>query len=737
MLTRIPTVLSRLRQRQEATDNKFGTFAGVFTPTVLTILGAIMYLRLGQVVGNAGLVGSLIIIVLAHIITICTGLAVSSIVTNTRVGAGGAFAIIAKSLGIEVGGAVGVPLYLAQGISVALYILAFSEGWIRIFPTHPALWVAIIAYFIVFAVAFISTQFAFRVQYVILAIVAFSLFSVLLASFPMAGRPGFTQTPVLWGDFPTWNFWETFAIFFPAVTGIMAGISMSGTLRDARESIPKGTMSAIGITMIIYLLLVYWLTRVGSPEELVQNATIMVDKAFWGWAILAGILGATFSSALGSIVAAPRVMQALAMNRLVPFANLFVQETAAGEPRPAMLATGSIGFVVLLLAIAGGGLNAVASVITMFFLITYCMLNVVVLIEQMLNMLSFRPLFSVPRYVPLIGLIGCLFVMFLIDPVFSLVAIVLVLAFYFFLARSKLQGDGNDVRSGLFITLAGWAANKASHMPSAPERAWKPSLLVPLDKVSTLTGSYRFLWALTAPQGAVHAVGIYPPGQEQQLKGLEQLADGLAQDGIQTHVTFLEDAQFVQGVRGATQVLRRIFFRPNLLFLTLRPDSDLAELQALVEKTAAYEMGMVILARHPIIELGREQLLNLWVSFYPTWQEQTNITNMHLAILLTYQLARNWEGQITICTAVATEAEQAQAQVFVQEVISIARLPKGTKRWVVVAPFEEALQHAPDADINILGLPPQVDFVALQRQVALIDTSCVFVRNSGEESALA
>ena len=215
MLTRIPTVLSRLRQRQEATDNKFGTFAGVFTPTVLTILGAIMYLRLGQVVGNAGLVGSLIIIVLAHIITICTGLAVSSIVTNTRVGAGGAFAIIAKSLGIEVGGAVGVPLYLAQGISVALYILAFSEGWIRIFPTHPALWVAIIAYFIVFAVAFISTQFAFRVQYVILAIVAFSLFSVLLASFPMAGRPGFTQTPVLWGDFPTWNFWETFAIFFP------------------------------------------------------------------------------------------------------------------------------------------------------------------------------------------------------------------------------------------------------------------------------------------------------------------------------------------------------------------------------------------------------------------------------------------------------------------------------------------------------------------------------------------
>ena len=102
-------------------ENKFGTFAGVFTPTVLTILGAIMYLRLGQVVGNAGLLGTILIILLAHVITVSTGLAVSSVVTNTRVGAGGAFAIIAQSLGLEVGGSVGIPLFIAQGISVALY----------------------------------------------------------------------------------------------------------------------------------------------------------------------------------------------------------------------------------------------------------------------------------------------------------------------------------------------------------------------------------------------------------------------------------------------------------------------------------------------------------------------------------------------------------------------------------------------------------------------------------------
>jgi hypothetical protein len=157
MLEKVQAGLDELQQRTSGpepeieTQQKFGTFAGVFTPTLLTILGAIMYLRLGQVVGNAGLLGAVLIIVLAHVITITTALSVSSISTNTRVGAGGAFAIISKALGLEVGGAVGVPLFLAQGISVSLYVLAFGEGWLRIFPTHSYFLVCLIAFLLVFA----------------------------------------------------------------------------------------------------------------------------------------------------------------------------------------------------------------------------------------------------------------------------------------------------------------------------------------------------------------------------------------------------------------------------------------------------------------------------------------------------------------------------------------------------------------------------------------------------------
>ncbi|KAA3665132.1 MAG: Na-K-Cl cotransporter, partial [Chloroflexi bacterium] len=499
--------LSLFSRNGVAVENgrKFGTFGGVFTPTVLTILGVIMYLRTGQVVGNAGLGGAILIILLAHVITVSTGLAVSSVATNIRVGAGGAFSIISQSLGLEVGGGIGIPLYLAQSVSVALYILGFSIAWQGVFPSHNEKIIAIIAFFCVFGIAYISAQFAARIQYLILALVAFSLVSVFLGSFPIGEQVGFTEAPQLWGNFQLWSFWETFAIFFPAVTGIMVGISLSGSLQSPRKSLPIGTMSAIGLTLIVYLLLTFWLSRVATPEELRDNELIMVGKAYWGWAILAGTLGATFSSALGSIVAAPRVMQALAVYGLLPYSNKLAEVGNDGEPRTAMLATGGISLLTLIFAWLSGGFDAVAPLITMFFLITYGMLNVVVLIEQTLAMVSFRPTFRIPRIVPLIGTVGCLFVMFLINPMFSLVAAVLVLIIYSFLVRQKLKTLPSDVRSGLFFSIAEWAMKRASRMPAAPERTWKPAVLVPVTSTSELTGSYRFLWAMTSPRGAVQA----------------------------------------------------------------------------------------------------------------------------------------------------------------------------------------------------------------------------------------
>jgi len=713
-------------------------FAGVFTPTVLTILGAIMYLRTGWVVGNAGLGGAIAIILLAHVITITTGLAVSSVVTNTRVGAGGAFAIISQSLGLEVGGSIGIPLFLAQGISIALYVLAFAESWLRIFPTHPEWLVAIVSYTAVFIIVYISTKFTTKTQFIILIIVGFSLFSVFLASFPILGQPGFTQTPVFWGEFNDGNFWDTFAVFFPAVTGIMVGISMSGSLREPRKDIPVGTMSAIGLTLIVYLFLAYWLSRIASPEELLTNTTIMVDKAYWSWAILAGMLGATFSSALGSLVAAPRVMQALALYEIIPFSGYFSQESKNGEPRHSLFFAAAIGFIALLAALVSGGLDSIAGIITMFFLITYGMLNVVVLIEQMLDTISFRPTFGVSRIVPFIGLMGCLFVMFLINAVFSIMAIVAVLMLYIYLARRQLTILDSDVRSGLFSSIAEWAVKHTRNLQSAPERTWKPVVLVPVKSADTLSGSYLFLRAIASPKGTVQALGIYPSEKKQQLDELPLLTKAFRNDGIYAVATLLEEDDFVNGVRTTTQVLRRTFFRPNILFLHLRPDSDLNELQQLVDKTAAYQMGIALLARDAVLEFGREQLIHVWVSNQgPDWVHDLQQSNLDLALLLAYQLAQNWNGYITLHMAVPDEETEKKAAVFLSELISLTRLPKNTKAVVSIMPFMDALRQTPLADLTIFGLSRDPDLTFVQTLSQQMRGSCVFVRDSGDESALA
>lgn len=125
-----------LGENSETESKKFGTFLGVYRPTLLTIIGVMLYLREGWLVGNAGLVGAILVILTAFFITGTTALSISSITSNIRVGSGGVFSLISQSLGLEMGGAIGIPLYLAQGLSAALYMHGFVEGWLFLMPEH-------------------------------------------------------------------------------------------------------------------------------------------------------------------------------------------------------------------------------------------------------------------------------------------------------------------------------------------------------------------------------------------------------------------------------------------------------------------------------------------------------------------------------------------------------------------------------------------------------------------------
>ena len=497
--------LSRLRtllpSRRQTRPKQYGMFEGVFKPTLLTILGAIMYLRMGWVVGNAGLLGGVVVVLLAVSITLATGLSVSSIATNTRLKAGGPYAMISKSLGLEVGGAVGLPLFLSQAFAVAMYIFGFREGWQRLFPEHSAFLIDVTVFAVVFVVAYISASLAFRLQYLVLILIGVSLISVF--SSPLTWSS--TQTIHWFGTFSATNWWGVFAVFFPATTGIMSGVNMSGELKNSRHSIPRGTLGAIAVSTCIYITLCWWVARAASPAELVENYTIMVDHARWGPAVLGGLLAATFSAALSSLVGAPRILMALSRDGVIPKGKWLGQLSANGEPRRALVASGILVFGALLFR----DLNAIATLITMFFLITYACLNFTVLVESSLGLMNFRPTFKLHRLVPLYGVVSCLFAMLVIDPRFCFWASVTVVIIYFRLAgQPHEQCRPADARSGVLGAIAQWAATKVVDLDMTNVRAWRPTLLVPIQDKSQLLGEFSLLINLCQPEGAIELVGL-------------------------------------------------------------------------------------------------------------------------------------------------------------------------------------------------------------------------------------
>ncbi len=704
---------------QTGQAKKFNTFAGVFTPDVLTILGVIMYLRLGWVVGNAGFLGAVSIIVLAKAVTICTGLSMSSITTNIKIGAGGAYSIISKSLGLEAGGSIGIPFYIAQTLSAALYIIGFTEGWLRLFPAHSPFLISSIAWISLLTISYISAQFAIRVQFIIMTIMGLSL----LSFFVTPAQP--VQEFALIGTFESAGFWQVFAIFFPAVTGIMAGANMSGDLKDPRKSIPLGTMSSIFVTMAIYIVLAYVLARIATPQELISNQMIMVDKAFWGPAVIAGIMGATLSSALGSMLGAPRILQALAEQKTVPFYRFFSAKTKSNEPRNAIIFTG----IVIELALAVGNLDFLASLITMFFLITYGMLNLVVFIEQSMKIISFRPTFKIPRFVSFIGAIGCLFIMFLIDPVFSFVAIVTIIGLYIWLARRELHADWGDIRGGFFLVMAERASRIAAKFPRH-HITWKPDLLMPVENPELWTGPLLFIRNVTYPSGSIFAFTVKNEHIDETENKLSELLTPIAEQGILVNSVVLDDDDFLHGAKLVIQTLRGGTFRPNTLFLTIGDDRQKDKpIEQLVEYATNAELGIIILKQHPRVAFGMQKNINLWL--------RDRSPNWNLAMLITLQLQLNWEGKINLITATDDKKDERRLYHFLQTLSDHARLPSMTDFHVLVGSFNDAVKAAPRADINIFGFAQQkVPFKFMRNMTELSKTSCIFVKDSGRESAL-
>ena len=464
------TLLARFRvARVRDRKGGLGTFIGVFTPSILTILGVILFLRTGWVVGNVGLVGALAVIILANLITLATALSVSSVATNMEVGPGGAYYIISRSLGVEIGAAIGLPLFLAQAFSITLYAYGLAESLQYVWPDLPQMPVAAVTVLLVALLAARGAGVALKLQ---LPIMAAIVLSILVFFFGVARS--MPQSVDLFGRIadPA-GFWTVFAVFFPAVTGIMAGISLSGDLKNPTRSIPRGTIVAVIVGFVVYIAVAIALALAASPRELVADPLIWFTIAGGvAFLIFPGLWGAIFSSAVGSVLGAPRTLEALVLDRILPvrFAARIGRIEGPGVP---LLITTAIAFA----AVGLGGLNAVAPILTMFFLTTYGMVNLVAGLERLSGDPSFRPTMKVHWIVSLGGAGACFWVMFLINPLVAAIALLVELGIYLLVRRRALTARWGDARRSALVSLVRSTVLQLRRLPEEP-RNWRPNILM-------------------------------------------------------------------------------------------------------------------------------------------------------------------------------------------------------------------------------------------------------------------
>src|SRR6056297_1198272 len=709
--------------------NGLGTFGGVFTPSILTILGVIMYLRFGWVVGNVGLIGTLLIVTLATSITFLTALSVAAIATDQRVRIGGAYYMISRSLGVEAGGAVGIPLYIALALSVALYTVGFAESLVAVFPQLDFKTVGLVTTVGVAALALISAKAAIKAQYFIMFGIALSLLSLLF------GSPVEESSIEMWGasDRNSEGFWVVFAVFFPAVTGIMAGVNMSGDLKDPAKSIPKGTFYAIGVGYLIYMLLPIILANRADSLTLIDDPLIMRKIAFWCDAILIGVWGATLSSAIGSILGAPRVLQALARDGILP---RWLRWLGKGDGEDDSPRVGTI--VTMFIALAAvylGNLNIIAPILTMFFLTTYGVLNAAAGIERLLDSPSFRPEFKVHWSFSLLGTIGCLSVMFLINTLATIAAFIFVILIFIWLQSREMKSAWGDVSKGIWMALIRAGLMRINIDTEA--KTWRPNPLVLSGAPTNRWHLIEFANSITHNRGILTIATVISGSSiapERQKKMEEHIRDFLSKRSIQGLVRVISAENAFEGSKDLVKSYGLGALVPNTIILG---DSENKEMRQqycdMISHFHDQNRNIIIIHDNDEDVFRNRKKIDIW------WGGLKGNGGLMMILAYLLQSSRNWwDADVTIKMMVPNETAASGTRKNLSDIIK--KLRTGAKSEVIVSngrSFNEVLHESSgNADLILMGMAvPDENFVSyyenIQKRLQNLPTTVMVL--AGEE----
>ncbi|MHC4517096.1 MAG: APC family permease [Planctomycetota bacterium] len=736
----------------EQKGNQFSTFAGVFTPSILTILGVIMFLRAGYVIGEAGILSTILILLAAEAISLITAISMSAIATNTPVSGGGAYFLISRALGPQFGGAIGLGLFLAQALSVPFYVLGFTNSLVLRFPTL-APWFLAIALgtaVILFAVNIISSSAAIRFQYIVMTMLALAIVSFLGGALTRFDGALFRENFGPAYTAPTIGFWTVFAIYFPAVTGILAGVNMSGDLKDPARSLVRGTMAAIAVGCVVYLLEIVMCGGSQPRADLLEQPfETLVNNALLGtgFLVIGGVFAATISSAIGSFMGAPRVLQALARDRIFPVLGPFARGSKGkDEPRLGLALTMVLTFGIIV-SLSGqesmAAFDMIATIVSMFFLCTYGMINLAAFVESFGANPSFRPRFRLYHWTTsLLGFIVCLVVMVLIDPLAAIVAILVIAGIYVYLSRRVFRSAFGDARRGFQYALAVRSLQRLRTMEPDPKN-WRPTFLVMVGSTQTHLTLIKYAAWMEGGRGLVTVAQVISGDLETYATRAESLRSAMESSlrsnelAVFPEVVFAENVD--EGIRTLAQAHSLGPLKPNTVLFGWPHSEERAEAMLRhVWSIAALGKSLVVVVDKGLpAQQKRQRRIDIW------WRGQKNGS---LMATLAHLLVQNWEWRnslIRVLRVIPDAAGRESSRQAVRSLIEATRIQAEPRVIVSSEPFAEILRgHSAKSDVVFLGLQPseEVPSIDLYHRInALLENAptTILVHSSGEADVFA
>lgn len=753
---------------------KFGT-APVFFTAISTILGAIMFLRFGFAVGMVGLAGTMAIILIGHAVTIPTAMAIAEIATNQKVEGGGEYYIISRSFGLVIGSTIGMALYMSQAISVAFYIMAFTEAfrpliawvldtylllpwaeWLISQPQTvgiPAL--LLLTLLILTKGADLGVKVLYSVVFTLaIALVAFFIGSTEYAQNnevdffnsytagieeTAAGIDELTQAndpdtvylngeaaspreapsaapapaPTPKPDIPKISFFTVFAIIFPAFTGMTAGVGLSGDLKDPGRSIPLGTLAATIGGMVIYFIMAWKLSVSAPPEALADTSRlVMADIAWQGWWLIPlGLAAATISSALGSILVAPRTLQAIAADKIfpAPAINNWISRGKGenNEPYNASLITVMLAAFFIML----GALDSVAEIISMFFMVTYGSLCLISFLNHFAADPSYRPTFRSKWYVSLFGALACFGLMFFMNSTYAAMAVVLIGILYVYIAYANPDKRSMAIIfQGVIFQFSRRLQIFLQKADKEEKKSWRPSVIAASNATFNRLGAFDLLRWLSQKYGFgtyLHYVNGYLSHEKSEEAAVikERIIRMAEATDSRIYVDTIVSPSYTSAIAQTVQFPGIAGTENNLLLLEYSKSnhdglSDIIDNFKLI-KSVDFNVGILGLSERGF---GLKKTIHVWIT-------RAHYESANLMILLAYVMTGHpdWEGAEIKLFAVFEESKLAEEEQALYDLIETGQLPISRNNIDVLCRMDDSdsksviARKSGEADLVILG----------------------------------